>query len=46
MGEIDEGDKEYIYSDKYRVMYKIVESLYRTPESNITPYVNYTRVKI
>ena len=28
------------------VMYRIVESLYCTPETNITLYVNYTEIKI
>ena len=27
-------------------MYRIVESVYCTPETNITLYVNYTRIKI
>ena len=27
-------------------MYRIVESLYCTPETNITLYVNYTGIKI
>lgn len=28
------------------MMYKLVESLYCTPELNITLYVKYTRIKI
>jgi len=27
--------------DEHLVMYGIVESLYRTPEMNITPYANW-----
>ena len=39
MGEIGEqvmGIKEDTYHDEYRVMYRIVESLYCTPETNMT----------
>ena len=35
MGEIDEGDGEDIYCDEHRVMYRIAESLYCTPDTNI-----------
>ena len=42
MGEIGEGDLECAYYDEHQVMYRIVESLYCTPETNITYYVNYT----
>ena len=28
------------------MVYRIVESLYCTPETNIKPYVNYTGIKI
>ena len=40
MGEIGEGDH-----DEHWVMYGSVESLYCTPETNITLYVNYTGIK-
>ena len=36
--------KQYTY-DECRVMYRIDESLYCTPETNITVYVNYTGIK-
>ena len=36
--------KKYTYHDEHRVMYRIVESLYYTPETNITLYVNYTGI--
>ena len=42
MGETDQGDQEYAYTDEHWVMYKIVELLYCIPETNITLYVNYT----
>ena len=32
--------------DEHWVMYGIVESMYCTPETNITLYVNYTQIKI
>ena len=45
MGEVgDEGIKECT-CDKHWVMYGSVESLYYTPETNITLYVNYTGIK-
>ena len=34
------GIKERTYHDEHRVMYEIVESLYYTPETNITLYVS------
>ena len=37
--------KEYTYHDEHRVMYRVVESLYCTPETNITLYVNYLEFK-
>ena len=46
MGEISDADKEYIYHDEPRVTYRIVKSLYCTPETNIIQYVNYTQIKI
>ena len=33
MNEIGEGDKEYVYRDDHCVMYRVVESLYCTPEN-------------
>ena len=36
---------EYTY-DEHWVMYRIVESLYCTPETNFTLYVNYIGIKI
>ena len=38
--------KEYNCHDDHWVMYGIVESLYCTPETNITLFINYTGVKI
>ena len=35
MGEIVEGDKEYIYEEHW-AMCRITESLYCTPETNLT----------
>ena len=40
------GIKEYSYHGEHWAMYKIVKSLYCTPENNITLYVNYTGIKI
>ena len=37
---------EYTYHDEHWEMYRIVESLYCTPETNITLYVNCTGIKI
>ena len=39
MGKMGEGNED-IYHNEHRVMYRIVESLYCTPEINITLYVN------
>ena len=38
--------KECTCCDEHWVMYGSVESLYYTPESNITLYVNYTGIKM
>ena len=35
---------KYSYHDEHWVKYEIVESLYCTPETNITVYVNYTGI--
>ena len=44
-GEIGEEDQEYTQHHEHWVMYKIDESLYWTPETNITfIYVNYTGI--
>ena len=40
MGEVGEGDQEYSYCDMHWVIYRSVESLYCTPEINITLHVN------
>ena len=45
MGEIDEGGQEYLSCEHWE-MYRIVESLYCTPDINIILWVNYTGVKI
>ena len=37
--------KEYTYHDKHWVKYRIVKSLYCTPETSMTLYVNYTSIK-
>ena len=37
--------KENTYHDEPRIMYRFVESLYCTSETNITLYVNYTGIK-
>ena len=44
MGKIDKGDYYYTYLDEYRAMYRIVESLYCTPETSITLCGNYILV--
>ena len=41
MGKAGEGDQEDNYLDEHRVMHRLVESLYCTPETKITLYVNY-----
>ena len=46
IGEIGDGDKEYTYHDVHWVMYRIAESLYCTPDTNTTLYVNNTGIKI
>ena len=38
--------KEFTYHDKHGVLYRIVEPLYCTPETNVTVYVTYTGIKI
>ena len=40
MDDINNRIKERTYCDEYRVMYGTVESLYCTPETNTTLYVN------
>ena len=40
------GIKEGTNGDEHQVMYRIIKSLYCTPESNITLNVNYTGIKI
>ena len=45
MGEIGEGDQEYIRHDEHWLMYRIDEPLCCTPQTNITLYVNYTSLK-
>ena len=42
MGEIGDGIKECTCQDEHQVMYGSVGSLYCTPETNETLYVNYT----
>lgn len=39
------GIKEGTCHDEHRVMYETVESLYCTPETKITLYVNYLDLK-
>ena len=47
MGEVGERDEEYTYHHEHWVMlYRIVESPYCTPETNITLCVNYSGIKI
>ena len=46
MGEMGGGDWEYAYCDEHGIMQGSAESLYCTPETNITLYVNYTGIKI
>ena len=36
------GDGDYTYCGEHGVMYRIVESLYCTPETNIMLFVKYT----
>ena len=45
LGEIGEGDLECTYHDEHWVMYRVIEALCCTPETNITLYVNYTGTK-
>ena len=45
MGEIDDGDSEYTYPDEHWVMYRIVEWLYCTSETNITLYLTILDLK-
>ena len=40
MREVGEGDQESAYHSEHWVMYRSVESLYRTPETNIALYLN------
>ena len=39
------GIKEHTYGDEHRVLYGSVGSLYCTPETNITLYVNQMELK-
>ena len=39
------GTKGCTYRDEHQVLYGSVESLYRTPEANITLYFNWTKIK-
>ena len=34
VGEIDDGHQDFTYQDEHWVIYRIVESLYCTPETN------------
>lgn len=43
MGEVDKGVKSTL--DRHWDIYRIIESLYYTPATNIIPYVNYTWIK-
>lgn len=40
----DRGTKEYTYQDERTVMYTIVESLYRTPETHVTQCTTHTGI--
>ena len=42
IGKIGDGDREGTCYDKHQVLYGGVESLYCTPEINITLYVNWS----
>ena len=44
MGKIGDGVKEGACCDEHQVMHGSVESLYCTPETKITVYVNYTGI--
>ena len=47
MGGIGEGDDyKCTYCNKHWVLYRIAEPLYCTPETNLTLYVDYIRIKI
>ena len=46
VGKIGEGHQECTCLDEHWVMYGTVGSLYYTPESNITLYVNYAGIKL
>ena len=41
-----DGDSEYTHCVDQRVIYGIEESLYCTPGTNRTLYINYTGLKI
>ena len=45
MRETGEWDEGYPYREEHQVTYRIVESQYGTPETNITLYVNNTGIK-
>lgn len=45
MGETGEGDEEYTFCDEYWVVYRITESLWYTPETNITLYINCSGIR-
>jgi len=45
MGEMGERDQKDTYHAEHPGMSRIVESLYCTPETNITLYVNYASIK-
>lgn len=42
MSEIGEGNLKYTYHDKHWIMYRFVESVHCTLESNITLDSNYS----
>ena len=46
MSEIGDGDEECTCCDEHWVLDGRVESLYYSPETNITLYINNTRDKI
>ena len=45
MGEIGDGVKDCTCWDEHKVMYGTAESLYSTPETNITLYINSLEFK-
>lgn len=44
-GETGEGDSEYTYHNVHRASYRIAESLYHTPKTDVTLSGDHTSIK-